>query len=195
MTLPCCVCPPRPVWTPTFSWALCLPLASFFPTITSATSLDGDAPPVSGLHDPSVPISWFRRLGWVFSVNLNASFPLPPFLAGGSLSAQLKQAYLPVVDHANCTRSDWWGSTVKTNMVCGGGGAEAGCNVSRLRNWKCYKVLLWRTFYATEVVEWIRYVLLIYILYPPQNPYVHNTEDALSYFLSGRLWRPSELPR
>ncbi|XP_075881118.1 elastase-1-like [Nelusetta ayraudi] len=47
---------------------------------------------------------------------------------GGPLSAQLKQAYLPLVGHSTCTRSDWWGSTVKTTMVCGGGGAEAGCN-------------------------------------------------------------------
>lgn len=50
--------------------------------------------------------------------------------AGGSLSAQLKQAYLPVVDHQTCSKSDWWGSTVKTTMVCAGGAAEAGCNVS-----------------------------------------------------------------
>ncbi|KAI3369866.1 hypothetical protein L3Q82_024681 [Scortum barcoo] len=47
---------------------------------------------------------------------------------GGSLSAQLKQAYLPLVDYQTCSSSDWWGSTVKTTMVCGGGGAEAGCN-------------------------------------------------------------------
>ncbi|XP_053302193.1 elastase-1 isoform X1 [Pleuronectes platessa] len=47
---------------------------------------------------------------------------------GGSLSAQLKQAYLPVVDHKTCSSSSWWGSTLKTTMVCGGGGAESGCN-------------------------------------------------------------------
>ncbi|MEQ2263787.1 Elastase-1 [Xenotaenia resolanae] len=47
---------------------------------------------------------------------------------GGSLSAQLKQAYLPVVDHATCSSNGWWGSTVKTTMVCGGGGNESGCN-------------------------------------------------------------------
>uniref|UniRef100_H3C6B4 pancreatic elastase n=1 Tax=Tetraodon nigroviridis TaxID=99883 RepID=H3C6B4_TETNG len=47
---------------------------------------------------------------------------------GGSLSAQLKQAYLPLVDYTNCTKSDWWGSTVKNNMVCAGGAAESGCN-------------------------------------------------------------------
>lgn len=55
------------------------------------------------------------------------------FQAGGPLSAQLKQAYLPLVGHSTCSRSDWWGSTVKTTMVCGGGGAEAGCNVSGSR--------------------------------------------------------------
>uniref|UniRef100_A0A3Q3VZ74 pancreatic elastase n=1 Tax=Mola mola TaxID=94237 RepID=A0A3Q3VZ74_MOLML len=47
---------------------------------------------------------------------------------GGSLSAQLKEAYLPLIDHATCSSNGWWGSTVKTSMVCGGGGAEAGCN-------------------------------------------------------------------
>ncbi|XP_026053156.1 elastase-1-like [Carassius auratus] len=47
---------------------------------------------------------------------------------GGSLSAQLKQAYLPVVDYSTCTRSDWWGSTVKNTMVCAGGGVDSGCN-------------------------------------------------------------------
>ncbi|CAG11775.1 unnamed protein product [Tetraodon nigroviridis] len=47
---------------------------------------------------------------------------------GGSLSAQLKQAQLPLVDHTNCSKSDWWGSTVNTNMVCAGGAAESGCN-------------------------------------------------------------------
>jgi len=47
---------------------------------------------------------------------------------GGSLSAQLKQAYLPVVDHKTCTSPAWWGSTIKTTMVCAGGAAEAGCN-------------------------------------------------------------------
>nr|XP_043879145.1 elastase-1-like [Solea senegalensis] len=47
---------------------------------------------------------------------------------GGSLSRQLKQAYLPLVDHKTCSSSGWWGSTINTSMVCGGGGAESGCN-------------------------------------------------------------------
>ncbi|XP_067085510.1 elastase-1-like [Osmerus mordax] len=46
---------------------------------------------------------------------------------GGQLSAELKQAYLPVVDHKTCTSSGWWGSTVKTSMVCAGGGSLSGC--------------------------------------------------------------------
>ncbi|KAG9340603.1 hypothetical protein JZ751_021158 [Albula glossodonta] len=46
---------------------------------------------------------------------------------GGQLSADLKQAYLPVVDHQTCSSSSWWGSTVKTNMVCAGGGSLSGC--------------------------------------------------------------------
>jgi len=47
---------------------------------------------------------------------------------GGSLSTKLKQAYLPLVDHKTCSSGSWWGSTVKTSMVCGGGGADSGCN-------------------------------------------------------------------
>ncbi|KAM3877799.1 elastase-1-like [Diretmus argenteus] len=46
---------------------------------------------------------------------------------GGSLSAQLKQASLPVVDHRTCSSSGWWGSTVKDSMVCAGGGSLSGC--------------------------------------------------------------------
>ncbi|NP_001003450.1 chymotrypsin-like elastase family member 1.5 precursor [Danio rerio] len=45
----------------------------------------------------------------------------------GSFSAELKQAYLPVVDHETCSQSDWWGSTVKDTMVCGGDGTMAVC--------------------------------------------------------------------
>ncbi|KAG7261865.1 hypothetical protein CRUP_003698 [Coryphaenoides rupestris] len=51
---------------------------------------------------------------------------------GGPLSAQLKQAYLPSVDHRTCSSSSWWGGTVKESMVCAGGASDfvssAGCN-------------------------------------------------------------------
>ncbi|XP_010791324.1 elastase-1-like [Notothenia coriiceps] len=46
---------------------------------------------------------------------------------GGQLSAQLKQAYMPIVDHRTCSGYGWWGSTVKDSMVCAGGGRESGC--------------------------------------------------------------------
>ncbi|XDV23464.1 hypothetical protein PO909_028037 [Leuciscus waleckii] len=46
---------------------------------------------------------------------------------GGPLSSHLKQALLHVMDHNTCTRSDWWGSTVKSSMVCAGGGSLSGC--------------------------------------------------------------------
>ncbi|KAM6928372.1 LOW QUALITY PROTEIN: elastase-1-like [Xenentodon cancila] len=50
-----------------------------------------------------------------------------PTQTGGQLSAQLKQAYLPVVDLKTCTSQGWRGSTVKSSMVCAGGGSESGC--------------------------------------------------------------------
>nr|AAO21124.1 elastase B [Danio rerio] len=51
------------------------------------------------------------------------------FYINGPLADILQQAFLPVVDHATCSKSDWWGSQVTTSMVCAGGdGVVAGCN-------------------------------------------------------------------
>ncbi|XP_029012462.1 elastase 2 [Betta splendens] len=48
---------------------------------------------------------------------------------GGPLANILQQALLPVVDHATCSRSDWWGNLVTTSMVCAGGdGKLSSCN-------------------------------------------------------------------
>ncbi|XP_056416377.1 chymotrypsin-like elastase family member 1 [Hyla sarda] len=48
---------------------------------------------------------------------------------GGSLPSILQQAPLPVVAHSTCSTSSYWGSTVKSTMVCAGGnGQQAGCN-------------------------------------------------------------------
>ncbi|KAM4606930.1 chymotrypsin-like elastase family member 2A [Discoglossus pictus] len=48
---------------------------------------------------------------------------------GGPAPDVLQQGSLLVVDHATCSRSDWWGSTVKTNMICAGGdGVISSCN-------------------------------------------------------------------
>lgn len=42
---------------------------------------------------------------------------------------KLQQAPLPVVEHSVCSRSDWWGSFVKTSMICAGGDVVSGCHV------------------------------------------------------------------
>ncbi|XP_076019529.1 chymotrypsin-like elastase family member 2A [Genypterus blacodes] len=48
---------------------------------------------------------------------------------GGPSSNILQQALLPVVDHATCSKPDWMGNHVTTNMVCAGGdGVVSGCN-------------------------------------------------------------------
>lgn len=58
----------------------------------------------------------------------------------GALPDELQQGLLLVVDYATCSKTNWWGSTVKTNMVCAGGdGITSSCNVSpentTLRAW------------------------------------------------------------
>ncbi|KAM4797281.1 chymotrypsin-like elastase family member 1 [Rhinophrynus dorsalis] len=46
----------------------------------------------------------------------------------GSLAATLQQAPLPVVAHSTCSSGSYWGSTVKSTMVCAGGdGVRSGC--------------------------------------------------------------------
>ncbi|XP_063284122.1 chymotrypsin-like elastase family member 1 isoform X2 [Pelobates fuscus] len=46
----------------------------------------------------------------------------------GAVAAVLQEAPLPVVDHKTCSGLLYWGSTVKTSMVCAGGnGAQSGC--------------------------------------------------------------------
>ena len=93
-TSPCCVWPLMPLWTPTSSWALCLPPARSCPTTTSATSLDGDLLPVSWFHHPSVhPL--VKRHGSVFSVKLNVSYLSSSTLSSRRLPLQPAEAGLP----------------------------------------------------------------------------------------------------
>lgn len=50
--------------------------------------------------------------------------------ANGQLSSVLQQAYLPVVSYQICSTASYWGSTVKSTMVCAGGdGVRSGCQV------------------------------------------------------------------
>ncbi|XP_014796918.1 PREDICTED: chymotrypsin-like elastase family member 2A isoform X1 [Calidris pugnax] len=47
----------------------------------------------------------------------------------GPLPDDLQQGLLLVVDYATCSKSNWWGSTVKPTMVCAGGdGITSSCN-------------------------------------------------------------------
>ncbi|XP_025909397.1 chymotrypsin-like elastase family member 2A [Nothoprocta perdicaria] len=47
----------------------------------------------------------------------------------GALPDILQQGLLLVVDYQTCSKSTWWGSSVKTNMVCAGGdGITSSCN-------------------------------------------------------------------
>lgn len=61
--------------------------------------------------------------------------PVTPSLsshaANGALPDILQQGQLLVVDYATCSSRGWWGSSVKTNMICAGGdGVISSCNVS-----------------------------------------------------------------
>uniref|UniRef100_A0A3Q1GK62 pancreatic elastase n=1 Tax=Acanthochromis polyacanthus TaxID=80966 RepID=A0A3Q1GK62_9TELE len=44
------------------------------------------------------------------------------------ISGELKQAFLASVDYETCSSPYWWGSNVKTTMVCAGGLEDSGCN-------------------------------------------------------------------
>ncbi|XP_068098415.1 chymotrypsin-like elastase family member 2A [Hyperolius riggenbachi] len=47
----------------------------------------------------------------------------------GAAPDKLQQGLLLVVDHATCSKSDWWGRTVQTTMLCAGGdGIVSSCN-------------------------------------------------------------------
>ncbi|KAJ8380643.1 hypothetical protein SKAU_G00014210 [Synaphobranchus kaupii] len=47
----------------------------------------------------------------------------------GPIADNLQQALMPAVDHATCSKPDWWGVALRTSMVCAGGdGIVGGCN-------------------------------------------------------------------
>lgn len=51
--------------------------------------------------------------------------------ANGPSPDTLRQGRLLIVDYATCSSVGWWGSTIKTSMVCAGGdGVTSSCNVS-----------------------------------------------------------------
>lgn len=84
--------------------------------------------------------------------------------AGGSMPSRMRQALLPVVDHETCTSSGWWGSTVKTTMICAGGRANSGCNVSLLMpSSQTHHVLVFiYLFNSTFNAKWVTQPFTIY---------------------------------
>uniref|UniRef100_A0A7N8XA92 pancreatic elastase n=1 Tax=Mastacembelus armatus TaxID=205130 RepID=A0A7N8XA92_9TELE len=72
---------------------------------------------------------------------------------GGQLSALLKQAYLPIVDYQTCSSPLWWGSTVKTSMVCAGGSSNSGCNGDSGGPLNCYVGGRWVVHGVTSFVS------------------------------------------
>ncbi|NXJ83253.1 CTRC protein, partial [Trogon melanurus] len=64
--------------------------------------------------------------------------------ANGPLADVLQQALLPVVDYETCSQRAWWGSTVRTTMVCAGGdGVVSGCNGDSGGPLNCQRDGLW----------------------------------------------------
>ncbi|KAM9217773.1 chymotrypsin-C [Leptosomus discolor] len=62
----------------------------------------------------------------------------------GPLADALQQALLPVVDYETCSQRSWWGSTVRTTMVCAGGdGVSSGCNGDSGGPLNCQRDGLW----------------------------------------------------
>ncbi|NXT30395.1 CEL2A elastase, partial [Syrrhaptes paradoxus] len=62
----------------------------------------------------------------------------------GPLPDILQQALLPVVDRETCSKFSWWGSKIKTTMVCAGGdGIVAGCNGDSGGPLNCQRDGLW----------------------------------------------------
>uniref|UniRef100_A0A674NTW9 Peptidase S1 domain-containing protein n=1 Tax=Takifugu rubripes TaxID=31033 RepID=A0A674NTW9_TAKRU len=90
-------------------------------------------------NDNCVSCGWFTQLSsYILPACLSRVPPSPTtsryitgwgrLYSGGPRAATLQQALLPVVDHHTCGRSDWWGSSIKTTMVCAGGGSESACH-------------------------------------------------------------------
>ncbi|XP_078414308.1 chymotrypsin-C-like [Cetorhinus maximus] len=83
-----------------------------------------------------VTLSNSIRLGCIPAPNTVLPNNYPCFVTGwgrlytnGPIADNLQQALMPVVDHATCSRPDWWGFALRKTMVCAGGdGIVAGCN-------------------------------------------------------------------
>ncbi len=121
MMLPFCACPPAPLWTHMCSWPAYHPLDRFCPTTTPVTS------PAGASHRVSLAFKYTNQ-PWCCLKFISDSFLFLSsdlHAAGGSLSAQLKQAYLPVVDYNNALvvtggeapwRTPWFALVVEATL-------------------------------------------------------------------------------
>lgn len=112
----------------------CLSRVPPSPTTSPVTSQAGVASTVDTL-----PSTFAKHTKFASNSNDMTAEYVPLSSAGGPRAATLQQALLPVVDHHTCGRSDWWGSSVKTTMVCAGGGSESACHVRHNRSFKSKK--------------------------------------------------------
>ncbi|XP_039611590.1 elastase 2 like [Polypterus senegalus] len=83
--------------------------------VTLSTSIQTACLPLDGLELPNDYPCYITGWGRIYT--------------NGPLADNLQQALLPVVSYDICSKSDWWGGTVKRTMVCAGGdGLLSGCN-------------------------------------------------------------------
>ncbi|XP_075922820.1 chymotrypsin-like elastase family member 2A [Petromyzon marinus] len=52
----------------------------------------------------------------------------------GPFPSALQQASLPVVDYATCSQPSWWGSSLRSSVICAGGSTRSACYVRTERN-------------------------------------------------------------
>uniref|UniRef100_S4RJN7 Peptidase S1 domain-containing protein n=1 Tax=Petromyzon marinus TaxID=7757 RepID=S4RJN7_PETMA len=45
----------------------------------------------------------------------------------GPFPSALQQASLPVVDYATCSQPSWWGSSLRSSVICAGGSTRSAC--------------------------------------------------------------------
>ncbi|GLD46290.1 proproteinase E-like protein [Lates japonicus] len=84
--------------------------------------------------------------------------------SNGPISSKLQQALLPVVSNSICN-SDWWAGTIKTTMICAGGGIHCFCHgvTSFCSSFECSTLKRPTVFTRTSsFTQWISDTMLQY---------------------------------
>ncbi|OCT75460.1 elastase-1 [Xenopus laevis] len=70
---------------------------------------------------------------------------------GGSISDNLQEAILPVIDHVVCSQPEWWGENAQKNMICAGGdGVISGCSGDSGGPLNCWRGAEWEVHGITS---------------------------------------------